>query len=685
MYLKSLRLRDWKSYVEAEFEFPLPEVGRNVVLIGANNGYGKTSFLEALLAGIYGRDAMPLLARAAGDSSGDPDRSWKSFLERAFYARALDEGRNSMSISVTLDDDWQGPTTIERVWYFRPNGQFKEESITIYTGTERALLLPPPLDSEREDWYRGAIVQRFLPSHMAQFFLFDGEQVQRLAKKTMREQIRSGLEDVLGVGTVRLLQNDLKLYISQRSQGTRTIDSENLTRLRDSILQDEQEIALMQGREAEATTLLNSLTTEREQTEKELFALMPGTIANLKELHERRANLLRDRERRIQKLQNLMQNELALALCGRELLAKTQKRVEQEQLRRNWEQTRHSTLGKLEVLQTRLETLTAGIDPPLSPVQQLTLRDALSRAWEGLWHPEPPGCAQEYRHPYLSERDATLLLEKLLSLHRLRSGGLEEDIRFLSQVDHELRACEEQITRIASVEERALELQGRNEALRKKEGEQKEVLRGLQSQVRATQGRLDANRASLGRLEQDLHKAGPQLRKNQLAQTVVELLDELVTDSFPLYVGDMARRMTETYKKLAHKKTLDRIEIEPDCTVRLLARNGVELRSFDSSAGEDQIFALALISAISEIAERSFPVVIDTPLARLDTLHRTNVLRHFTDRGAEQVIFLSTPEEITGRFYDQVSSMVCATWLLEHQDLGNGVGRNRVRFGRYFN
>lgn len=73
MYLRAIRLRDWKAFTSATFDFPAPTRTKNVVLIGAKNGFGKTSLLEALILGLYGRDGMPVLARAVADSRHGED------------------------------------------------------------------------------------------------------------------------------------------------------------------------------------------------------------------------------------------------------------------------------------------------------------------------------------------------------------------------------------------------------------------------------------------------------------------------------------------------------------------------------------------------------------------------------------------------------------------------------------
>ncbi|MEK0082649.1 AAA family ATPase [Benzoatithermus flavus] len=52
MHLRKIELKDWKAYVSASIELPRPTEGRNVILVGAKNGYGKTSLFEAIVLGL---------------------------------------------------------------------------------------------------------------------------------------------------------------------------------------------------------------------------------------------------------------------------------------------------------------------------------------------------------------------------------------------------------------------------------------------------------------------------------------------------------------------------------------------------------------------------------------------------------------------------------------------------------
>ena len=47
-WISRIELKNFKSYRNQVFEFPKPSGGKNLVLIGGINGYGKTTLLEAI-------------------------------------------------------------------------------------------------------------------------------------------------------------------------------------------------------------------------------------------------------------------------------------------------------------------------------------------------------------------------------------------------------------------------------------------------------------------------------------------------------------------------------------------------------------------------------------------------------------------------------------------------------------
>jgi len=77
-------------------------------------------------------------------------------------------------------------------------------------------------------------------------------------------------------------------------------------------------------------------------------------------------------------------------------------------------------------------------------------------------------------------------------------------------------------------------------------------------------------------------------------------------------------------------------------------------------------------------------MVVDTPLGRLDSKHRTNILNFWTSDKSRQVILLSQDKEIDHEAFQQINDSVGKTYLLEHCDVGEGVGRSTANEGCYF-
>ena len=113
----------------------------------------------------------------------------------------------------------------------------------------------------------------------------------------------------------------------------------------------------------------------------------------------------------------------------------------------------------------------------------------------------------------------------------------------------------------------------------------------------------------------------------------------------------------------------------------MLNSDGNELRGFDLSAGEKQIFSQALLYAVMFVSGRRFPLVIDTPLGRLDIQHRMGVLKHLTERD-QQVILLSTDTEVVGEYLHEIEPHVQKKYLVQFEVVGE-IGQSSVRTG-YF-
>ena len=84
------------------------------------------------------------------------------------------------------------------------------------------------------------------------------------------------------------------------------------------------------------------------------------------------------------------------------------------------------------------------------------------------------------------------------------------------------------------------------------------------------------------------------------------------------------------------------------------------------SAGEKQVFIMALYQALSQLNKVNVPYIIDTPFARIDKEHRENILREFFKKLKGQIIILSTDEEISVDYVTGIKDVVSNTFVLNH-------------------
>ena len=100
------------------------------------------------------------------------------------------------------------------------------------------------------------------------------------------------------------------------------------------------------------------------------------------------------------------------------------------------------------------------------------------------------------------------------------------------------------------------------------------------------------------------------------------------------------------------------------------------------SAGEKQIFIMALYQGLSRLNKINVPYIVDTPFARIDKEHRSNILTQFFTKLNGQILILSTDEEIVGAYQDMVADITSDTYVLKHTDDGSTQILANTYFGR---
>jgi DNA sulfur modification protein DndD len=157
--------------------------------------------------------------------------------------------------------------------------------------------------------------------------------------------------------------------------------------------------------------------------------------------------------------------------------------------------------------------------------------------------------------------------------------------------------------------------------------------------------------------------------KEQLAERAQQLLAEYLVKIRSEKLKALEENLVTALNHLSHKKMFQRARIDPNnFSVVLLDAQGDEIPKEQLSAGEKQIYAIAILWALARTSGRPLPFIIDTPLGRLDSEHRTNLVSDFFPFASHQVIIFSTDTEIDEKYFEELQSYVSRAYLLAHDN-----------------
>jgi DNA sulfur modification protein DndD len=132
------------------------------------------------------------------------------------------------------------------------------------------------------------------------------------------------------------------------------------------------------------------------------------------------------------------------------------------------------------------------------------------------------------------------------------------------------------------------------------------------------------------------------------------------------HIGSLENTIWESFQHLIRKPDLiGSVKIaKEDFKITLHDRAGAVIPFQILSAGERQLLATSILWALAKVSGRPVPLIIDTPLGRLDSHHRTHIVQRYFPVASHQVVLLSTDEEINGRYFKLIQPHVGRSYLI---------------------
>jgi DNA sulfur modification protein DndD len=691
MKFKEININNFRQYYGNVFIDLATNAEKNIVLIGGRNGYGKTNLLLSIVWCLYGDKISQVDDNFKREIQ--KEKNYSLFMKQSINWSAQKENKNNFSTELTiseieLPEIKSLSTKIEAIKIKREFDVLSmEEKLSITDKETNKELFNDEVDKIN------FINDYIIPLDAAKFVFFDAEKISEIANLSIKEEgsfLNDALGKILGLDTYEDLIEDLNDYANNlKKEGA----SKNI---QEQIIDREQAIKI-------AKNEIEQFEEENAEKQKDIDELKKEirTFQNLISQHSKQGNSTFDRQGIIDNISKLRSKENELEERFGEL----------------------SEIIPLAMLTGKLEEINEHIEiQDRNEVSSISLKEnslKIESFIERLFNkpPEPIDSTMSLKDKmFYFEKAQTLGAELFAKENNLEDLDFEHDLN-----NSEKKLIEDAInlvniqskdlfeTTIEEYNSVKIEVNKLNNTLNKIDADLEDELILEYSSKKENSERkivefhetIGVNKGTINKLQKDISRLNQQyqalLKKVEINQQnrlkinksneYLQVLKAFVHEQKELKKDSLAKNILAEMQKLMHKLNTNNNNFISDVKVTILAEgNGMKITLYNSedievkkeilSQGEKQLYISSLIKAILKESIQSLPIFIDTPLGRLDDEHIKNILLYFYPDLSEQVVILSTNNEITPKRYNDISANVSKAYLLvnngENTNLKNG-------------
>ena len=645
MKLKQLNLRDFRTYGGRHtFDLLPSSPARPIILVGGLNGAGKTTFLDALQLALYG-------IRANCASRGS--MAYKDYLRKSIHRNSNPADGACIELAI---ERGEGAKThelrISRSWSV--SGESVREYLEVFVDGKYDKLLSEQWDEQVED---------IAPHRISHLFCFDGEKIKDLSEEaSSKDVLRTALHALFGLDVIDRLIKDLEILDRdlRKDAHSAQADDELIVQLRTRREEAQKELA---SRHDKAATLRRELdqATKDHAVAQELFRSAGGEWAERKGELEAKLTSLEGQCNKVRdSLREYAAGSAPLLILMRQLERLSVVAVQEAQ---------HEQSKELEqLLELRDEGFLEQLAVLLPGKEQLV-------AARKLLHEDRSNRSTVQPPPYETalDRDGHRILRSLVDSELLRERkGLEGAVKQLSELEEERR---QHVRRLESVPERdeLAEIQRR-----RAETHDREV--GLQAQLVQVTEEITSKdhelamctKQYMSAMQKAVAVAQGQTSRQRKRDRVMQATTVLATFRGAVLESNLKKVQSEIlycFQRLIRKPNLvEDVQINAESfELTLYGPGNRVLPRGDLSAGETQLLAVSMLWGLGRVAGIPLPVVIDTPLGRLDSKHRGQLVDFYFPHASHQVLLLSTDEEIQEGRMEQLRDTISRSYTLEYK------------------
>ncbi len=633
MRFKSIAIENVFSYYGLK-HFDFENKDEPVALIIGENGFGKTSFINSVKIALHGlnKDILNIGNQNLSKEDfvlGNSKKNFSGMLNRKAKLEGIDEAK----ISITIDDDEL--LIVKRT--FTLSGTSYVESLMLYDEEQNLLA--------QGDDAQDIINQKISPT-MARFFFFDGEKIQTIADFS-HEEFTKMLEDVLELNIYDQMANDAEYLIRKINKAELDKDLQIQVGEKEKVYDKlkEEIITTEESFRNEKKVVLKEIEGQKRELDNKLKKLKSRFQSALTEARESFKVAEEKRQVLVSQMKQATLVQLPL-LLNNSLKEKVSKDIDA------------NYCGKVQIDSNVLAIKKGQLMKLLDTVDS---KDKVSKAFDNVFQSSSENQSVSFADPHKIEQQFDALPKiDLPSLLTALSNNAQE----IKETQSEILLLEHNI------------------ADDKKEYEEDFVLATKMTEdiIRQTvkcetlEEKIITLNAEEKELRRELGKLTIQEHKNDLANAKIKTLNSIIKVSIEMKKKIKTDKRENLEKSINIKFKLlkkegyeaDKIILDENFNINLFDIDGNAMDILSSSSGQKQIIATALIWGISEYIAEDIPMIIDTPLGRLDEKNQSLILNKFYPEVSKQVIILPTPSELKHDGFKSLTKHVSQTFVLSN-------------------
>lgn len=621
-----------------------------IVLFGGLNGAGKTTIFDAIKLCLYGSEMFGTITTA----------KYHEYLLKKIHSSKISVLQPTFaSVALVFDYTHQGKVATYRVnRYWEKRERKIYETLTV-TRNGKSLA-----DVERESWQD--FIKEIIPLGLSQLFFFDGEKIQKMMSDDSSEQLKKSIFALLGLDLVERLQADLKIYRSKHLRENQYEDyREELDDFETQLNVVDAEIKKIDDDKAGLHSTIDPLMERIANYQNKVAAQGEGYYRKRVSQEDKRRKLEHELDAIKDRLREMAAGLLPVAIAATTAL-KLKGQVETERSRKAATLLADSLGRKCQELLMKIDSPDFLSGLTVKPADLNTLKEAVKTEVSDLFanpegnesYSEVFGFSDKQTSDVLFAIDTALSavpveMETLTKNYEKTFRELQNTVSFLNKVPEE-ELIQPMYEQLASLN---MELGG----LTEKQASMDALLSELTNRRNEIERRIT-------QLTKKIEAASEIDERLQTVFKVEKVLSDYHQQLARQKIYELQEEFTTIFKMLHRKEDMiASVKIDPyTFAVTLYDVQGAEISKGSLSSGELEIYAMSMLWALARTSGQKLPFIVDTPLARLDSKHRDNLVELFFPYASHQMMIFSTNTEVDKQYFDQLEPDIAQAYNLEY-------------------